>query len=75
MAPLIASLRYLDRFVKINGVWLFAQRQLYVDWLEGRALSWRATLRRASGGAVVVKQDLLHLVSPNVRQFEFSLAG
>ena len=36
---MVASLRYLDTFVKMNGVWLFAERQLYVDWLEERALS------------------------------------
>jgi hypothetical protein len=36
---MIASLRYLDTFVKIDGVWLFAERLLYVDWLEERALS------------------------------------
>src|SRR6266403_28583 len=31
---MIAALRYLDTFVKIEGVWLFAERLLYVDWLE-----------------------------------------
>ena len=36
---MIASLRYLDTFVKIDGTWLFAERRLYVDWLEERALS------------------------------------
>jgi SnoaL-like protein len=36
---MIASLRYLDTFVKIDGAWLFAERLLYVDWLEERALS------------------------------------
>jgi ketosteroid isomerase-like protein len=36
---MIASLRYLDTFVKMHGVWLFAERRLYVDWLEERALS------------------------------------
>jgi SnoaL-like domain len=34
-----ASLRYLDTFVKIDSAWLFAERVLYVDWLEERALS------------------------------------
>ena len=33
------SLRYSDQFVKIDGAWLFAERLLYVDWLEERALS------------------------------------
>jgi len=36
---MVASLRYLDTFVKIDGAWLFAERRLYVDWLEERALS------------------------------------
>jgi SnoaL-like domain len=36
---MVASLRYLDTFVKTNGAWLFAERRLYVDWLEERALS------------------------------------
>src|ERR1700738_3034558 len=36
---MIASLRYLDTFAKIDGAWLFAERRLYVDWLEERALS------------------------------------
>jgi SnoaL-like domain len=36
---MVASIRYLDTFSTIDGVWLFAERQLYVDWLEERALS------------------------------------
>jgi hypothetical protein len=36
---MIAYLRYVDTFAKINGAWLFAERLLYVDWLEQRALS------------------------------------
>jgi hypothetical protein len=36
---MLASLRYLDTFVKLDGVWLFAERRLYVDWLEERVLS------------------------------------
>jgi len=36
---MLASLRYVDTFVKTNGDWLFAERLLYVDWLEERALS------------------------------------
>jgi hypothetical protein len=36
---MLASLRYLDTFAKMSGVWLFAERRLYVDWLEERALS------------------------------------
>ena len=36
---MIAMLRYNDSFVKTNGEWLFSERLLYVDWIEGRALS------------------------------------
>jgi hypothetical protein len=36
---MIAALRYADTFVKRHGAWLFAERRLYVDWLEERALS------------------------------------
>jgi hypothetical protein len=35
---MVASLRYLDTFAKMDGAWLFAERLLYVDWLEERAL-------------------------------------
>jgi hypothetical protein len=31
---MIASIRYLDRFVKQSGGWLFAERQLLVDWVR-----------------------------------------
>jgi ketosteroid isomerase-like protein len=33
---MIASLRYLDTFVKSDGRWLFAERNLYLDWSETR---------------------------------------
>jgi SnoaL-like protein len=36
---MIAALRYYDTFVKAGGAWLFAERLLYVDWIEVRALS------------------------------------
>ena len=36
---MVAYLRHLDAFAKIDGTWLFAERLLYVDWLERRALS------------------------------------
>jgi len=36
---MVASLRYLDTFVKTDGAWLFAERLLYVDWVDERALS------------------------------------
>jgi SnoaL-like domain len=35
---MIAALRYSDQFAKIDGAWLFAERLLYVDWIEERAL-------------------------------------
>jgi SnoaL-like domain len=35
---MVASLRYNDTFVKIDGAWLFAERLLYVDWMDVRAL-------------------------------------
>ena len=36
---MVASLRYLDTFVKTDDAWLFAERLLYVDWVDERALS------------------------------------
>jgi ketosteroid isomerase-like protein len=36
---MIAALRYADTFVKQDGAWLFAERKLYVDWIEERGLS------------------------------------
>jgi ketosteroid isomerase-like protein len=33
---MVASLRYLDRFVKQDGAWLFAERRLLVDWTDTR---------------------------------------
>jgi len=36
---MLASLRYDDTFVKRDGAWLFAERLLYVDWVDERALS------------------------------------
>jgi len=36
---MIAALRYDDAFLKSEGEWLFAERRLYVDWIEERALS------------------------------------
>jgi ketosteroid isomerase-like protein len=36
---MVAALRYSDIFVKKGGTWLFAERRLYVDWLEERILS------------------------------------
>ena len=36
---MIASLRYLDTFVKIEGSWYFAERKLILDWSETRAMA------------------------------------
>ena len=36
---MIAALRYSDQFVKVDGEWLFAERLLYVDWIEARVLA------------------------------------
>jgi SnoaL-like domain len=36
---MVAAMRYLDKFVKVDGAWLFAERRLYVDWLEQRAMA------------------------------------
>jgi ketosteroid isomerase-like protein len=35
---MIAAIRYLDTFVKLDGEWFFKQRKLMVDWTETRAL-------------------------------------
>ncbi len=36
---MIAALRYYDTIVKLHDTWLFAERLLYVDWIEERVLS------------------------------------
>ena len=36
---MVAALRYYDTLVKLDGSWLFAERLLYVDWIEERTLS------------------------------------
>jgi len=33
---MVAWLRYGDTFVKLDDTWLFAERNLYVDWTETR---------------------------------------
>jgi hypothetical protein len=35
---MVAALRYADTFVKAGDEWRFAERLLYVDWIEERAL-------------------------------------
>jgi ketosteroid isomerase-like protein len=34
---MLASIRYLDQFIKRDGAWLFAERKLMVDWTDTRA--------------------------------------
>ena len=36
---MIASIRYLDEFVKQGDAWFFAERRLLVDWTETRQLT------------------------------------
>jgi hypothetical protein len=35
---MIAAIRYLDAFTKIDSGWYFAERKLLVDWIETRHL-------------------------------------
>lgn len=35
---MIASIRYLDHFVKLDGHWYFRQRKLMVDWIDTRRM-------------------------------------
>ena len=36
---MIASLRYLDNFTKVDGRWYFAERELILDWSETRSMT------------------------------------
>ena len=36
---MVASLRYLDTFAKLDGRWYFAARELILDWSETRSIS------------------------------------
>jgi hypothetical protein len=36
---MIASLRYLDMFAKVDGRWFFAERKLILDWSETRSMT------------------------------------
>ena len=36
---MVASLRYLDNFTKIDGRWYFAERKLILDWSETRSMT------------------------------------
>jgi SnoaL-like domain len=35
---MIASIRYLDSFVRLDRLWYFRQRKLMVDWIDNRTL-------------------------------------
>jgi hypothetical protein len=35
---MVASIRYLDCFVRLNRLWYFRQRKLMVDWVDNRLL-------------------------------------
>ena len=35
---MVASIRYLDQFVKLDGTWYFAERKLLADWTATRPL-------------------------------------
>jgi hypothetical protein len=41
---MVASLRYLDNFTKIDGRWYFAERTLILDWSETRSVTASATV-------------------------------
>src|SRR6476620_418800 len=36
---MVAALRYLDAFAKIDGRWYFAERKLILDWSETRSMT------------------------------------
>jgi hypothetical protein len=40
---MVASLRYLDDFAKVDGRWYFAKRKLILDWSETRSMTNPAT--------------------------------
>ena len=41
---MVASLRYLDTFIKVDGGWFFAERNLILDWSETRSLNTPAVI-------------------------------
>jgi hypothetical protein len=41
---MVASLRYLDTFARIDGRWYFAERTLILDWSETRSITLPAGL-------------------------------
>jgi SnoaL-like domain len=44
---MIASLRYLDDFAKIDGRWYLAERKLILDWSETRSMTTPAAASSA----------------------------
>lgn len=36
---MVAALRYLDEFAKVDGRWYFAERELILDWSETRSMT------------------------------------
>jgi ketosteroid isomerase-like protein len=49
---MVASIRYLDEFVKQDGQWLFAERRLMVNWIDTRPSVALSTLAAAQTGSV-----------------------
>ena len=49
---MVASIRYLDEFVKQDGQWLFAERRLMVNWIDTRPSAALPTLAAAQTGSV-----------------------
>jgi hypothetical protein len=41
---MIASLRYLDTFTKVDKTWYFAERKLILDWSETRSMTTPAAV-------------------------------
>lgn len=35
---MVAAIKYHDSYIKQNGKWLFAERKLFVDWIENRLI-------------------------------------
>jgi hypothetical protein len=77
---MLASLRYLDTFVKTDVARLFAERKLYVDWLGERGLScyrscggpphisssWSSTLVSKRRGVRISSLSFLHTAQPEI---------
>jgi hypothetical protein len=48
---MVAAIRYLDTYVKDDGVWYFSQRKLMVDWTETRSLNAGSGVNRPTAGS------------------------